>query len=276
VISTLRVDDLRVDLTDQFLGGSATTKGGICPPNAWLNFADALCPTSGSPAGGSDVNSSYDDTSGGSTTLDVPQVVNTIPPASGSVSVPFRAYADLTGPAPKMVVLNIFHRLAGGGDGARGHAPVQIALKSGGRVGSLGKGRYNAHWTITDQHGDTRVVITQFAVQATPGASVAAPDHFTTVTVSCKRRVHKHDRSTAGRTACSVHHLRRDGSIHDVELRMTRHHRLYAIGHARPRHSVVHITMHAFRRLRAGKYTMRLLIWTGNVAVRVSRQVRIR
>jgi hypothetical protein len=189
VLSTLTIDPLRVDLLDSYLGGWATTTGGACSPNKWLNGLSygtaALCSTTGTlPAATFGISSTYDDTSGGNTRVDVPQIFHTIPVDSESMSSTFQAYADLVGPVPTSISLTIFHRLAGGVDGAQAGPAVALDASDGGSVTGLDPGRYNARWVVTDSHADTRTLVSQFVVQAGavgppgpvgPGGSPGAP-----------------------------------------------------------------------------------------------------
>jgi hypothetical protein len=170
-LSTLTVDPLRVDLVDEHQGGSSTTTGGSCSPNKWLNTATLLCSTTGTATATLEITSSYDDTSGGNTRLDVPQIVHTIPVDAESMIGGFQAYADTVGPPPASISLTIFHREAGGANGAQAGAAVAVDPTAGAPVSGLAPGRYNARWVITDDHGDTRALASQFVVQ--PGGTSA-------------------------------------------------------------------------------------------------------
>lgn len=177
-LTTLTIDPLRVDQTVD-LGplGSTTTTAGECAPDAWLDGGSQLCAADGTPATpsaplGEDIASSYDDLSGGTTTLDHGEIASAIPADGAAVGGSFTAFLDVTGPPPASILLMLMHRAADGGDGALAAGPMPVEPGAGASVSGLTLGRYNAHWSVSDSHADTRSLATQFVVQ--PGGEGSA------------------------------------------------------------------------------------------------------
>lgn len=162
LLTTLTVDPLREDLVD----GSITS--GTCRAYKWLGFGDALCPSNGDLSGignGTSSTTSLDDTSGGSTTLDIPSFIFTSPTDGDSVSGSFVANADTVGPATQSITLTVFHRAANGSNGTQVGSALTVDPTSGVTVSGLTPGRYNAVWKLTDSHGDTSTTHSQFIEQ---------------------------------------------------------------------------------------------------------------
>lgn len=164
VLTSLTIDPLREDLVNGVL------VSGSCLPYKWLGLADVLCPANGSLAGvNSSATSSLDDTSGGSTTLNIPSFLFTSPLDGQSVAGTFTAYADTVGPRPQSITLTIFTRNADGSNGAQAGLPLTVDPASGVSVAGLPAGRYNAVWKLTDSNADTQTLRNQLIVQ--PGGS---------------------------------------------------------------------------------------------------------
>jgi hypothetical protein len=170
VLTTLRVDTLREDL----MAGSVV--GGDCTPYEWLGSGDALCPSNGSLAGAETSDTaSFDDTSGGFTTVDIPSITYTSPTDGEAMFGSFTAYIDTTGPTPQSESLKIFHRKFDGTNGSQVGSAVAIDPSNGGDVSGLDPGRYNTIWKLTDAHGDTSAIHSQFVVEKGGGTGATGP-----------------------------------------------------------------------------------------------------
>lgn len=193
VFGTLTIDTLRSDLPSFFGpnccivgGGGSRDTTGDCAPNKWLGFfyfgSYELCDVNGKQPQFnqfgfvSQAFNSFDDTSGGETTIDVPDFVFVSPQDGDGVPSPFTAYADTVGPTPTAITLTIFGRKADGSNGAQVGAPRTVTPVGGVTISDLSAGRYNAQWSLADSNRDTRTVTTQFVVEPAGSAgSQASP-----------------------------------------------------------------------------------------------------
>jgi hypothetical protein len=164
VLSTLTVDALRTDAPSFFYadGGTEITSSsdessGSCSPNKWLEpyiyfspFPQALCNADGTQPPDAYAFASYDDTSGGATSVDIPQFAFVAPQDGESIQSPFVAYADTIGATPAKEMLTVYKRNSDGSNGSQVGSPHAIDPVHGAGVSGLAAGRYNANWVLTD------------------------------------------------------------------------------------------------------------------------------
>lgn len=183
--STLNFKNRFTDL----LNGFRSTVTGQCASEVWFNNGTDLClggalPTPNSVGDGStaltsiggtgNVIGQLDDTSSGSTEIDMPDLSFTTPRSRESIRTPFNVYALVRYDDPADLALNQDNRPASGSNSVVNsrisNAPVQFALapfgsgsfrtignadRAGGlALTGLAGGPYVDRWTITDPRGD--------------------------------------------------------------------------------------------------------------------------
>jgi hypothetical protein len=179
-LTTLHLYTLRLDIGP---GGIS----GACQPNKQFLLGPAtpptfpasapLCPTTGAfTAAMPTSNRLFDDLSGGSTVVNVPDLADLIPAPDDSIAGgSFTAYADLESvgstaqalAATRSVNLQIVPRGSAATSFAHDMTPGSDAVGPFESVAVTGltTGRYDAHWLLTDVNGDTNAFGTSFAVQ---------------------------------------------------------------------------------------------------------------
>jgi hypothetical protein len=289
VLSSLTVGTLRLDVES-----AGSVSGGSCQADKWFGESDAtLCAASGNAAPLNDaLDGVFDDGSGGLTTVTIPAVAQTFPGDSSLVGPSFTAFADvkttddatgepMASTAP--VRLDIRHH---GDTGAPVASAANVNSTTGALISGLSFGRYDATWTVTDEHGDTSALATQFSVDAgavgskgdpgTSGASGATGD-----TGAQGPKGDKGDSGPAGPqgppgrdavVTCRVRKLRR-GKVKvtctvrfartaraATKLRLMRGQRLYATARLVPDgRRVRRIRLQLVRRMSPGRYTLEVI-----------------
>jgi hypothetical protein len=304
VMSTLKLDTLRTDAPsfsyEYGIGGPGSTSadetfGGSCSPNKWLTqfpffgFVTDLCNPDGTqPAssGGFDT-ATYDDTSGGSASVDIPDFEIEVPANGESIEAPFFAYADTFGPTPKTITLTIHQRNADGTNGSQVGGTLTVDPVKGVEVSGLGAGRYNATWLLTDTHGDTRTLDTQFIVQPGGGGPPGAqgqngaqgpqglqgpqgPAGSLITGVSCHGKLHKHHRV---KITCKLQ-TAATGSVRIV-VSLTRGKMLYALGSHTVHGRHLRMTLREARPAPRGSYRVTLVFAQRDHLYRMHTRMRL-
>jgi hypothetical protein len=153
-----------------------------------ITFFVGLCPASGVMSSSIGGTTEFDDLSGGSTVVSVPELGNLVPSVDSSEPADsFVAYTDLSAPggaapssagagavlgATRSVSLSIVPHAGGAAAFAGTLTPGSDGLGAFESlpVTGLATGRYFAQWLLTDVHGDTEAASTLFAAQPGGGA----------------------------------------------------------------------------------------------------------
>jgi hypothetical protein len=312
VLSTLHVADLQVHL----LGNEEKVQSGTCSPgeywggpptgeysNAASGFPTSpasggtaltgeVCPESGSAAGlPAGELAQTDEQSGGETLTKVAVLANSSPMEGETMYGAFTALAEASeGEMP--ISLSIAP--------AAGGSPVftasNVDTAAGTTVSGLAAGTYKATWTVTDTNGDTRTVSTRFIEQPASTAKVepgpqgpvgeTGPQGLFGETgppgpagpagpkprVSCKLTGKKHDQ-----IKCTVSYATSTSATGTLRLSLTRAGHLEALGSARLQRGVATVTMRELRRLRAGAWTLMVVLSSaGHPAQMSAVHVRLR
>jgi hypothetical protein len=201
-LTTLHVAHLQVNMTgDQTVLDSGTCQAGQyygppvstapingsagVPTNATTGgtaLTGEICPLNGSAAGlPSSPIVQTDETSGGQTMTEVPDLVDTSPSAGANVYGSFvaRATTGLAGPGNTITSTDsnstVSLSIAPAAGGAAVYTIGNVDKTGGVSVTGLKRGGYIATWTITDANGDTRVDTTRFIEEVTTSPKVAKP-----------------------------------------------------------------------------------------------------
>jgi hypothetical protein len=187
-LTTLHVANLRVDLL-QFTGGGSVVTGttSTCTQALWfyvnpMNGGGGfplVCPGPGTGTttipqdteGGIPIPvAQSDEFSGGTTSVNVPSIMRTVPNDGDSISGGvFTAFADAGMGGADPVALQyapLSHTPACPDNSCTSVGNANLLAGVG--VGSptpLAQGRYQASWVLTDAHADTSTVLTQFVIQ---------------------------------------------------------------------------------------------------------------
>ncbi len=297
VLSTLTVDTLRTDAPSFFYNGGGTVitsssdeSSGSCSPNKWLEqyiyfspFPQALCNADGTQPADAYAFASYDDTSGGATSVDIPQFEFVAPEDGESIQSPFVAYADTFGATPTKETLTVDERKSDGSNGSQVGAPHTIDPVHGAEVSGLAAGRYNANWVLTDRHGDTSTVTTQFIVQpsapGTPGPrgpqgaiGPQGPPGRGITGVRCRGRLGKH---RTVKISCRVKSSTARAKV-QLAIALTRNRRLYALGARTIRGQRLNVTLRLVHHVAPGVYRVTIAFMRGNRIARLHTRVRLR
>ena len=300
VLSTLTVDTLRTDAPSFFYSGEGILVGspsdessGTCSPNKWLEpyiffspFPQALCNADGTQPADAYAFASYDDTSGGATSVDIPDFEFVAPQDGESIQSPFVAYADTIGATPSEETLTVFTRNSDGSNGNQVGSPHAIDPVHGAEVSGLTPGRYNANWVLTDSHSDTRTLTTQFIVQ--PGATgVPGPTGPQGATgprgprgpagkgitgVRCHGRLGKH---RTVKISCKVTSSSARSRVR-LAIALTRGPRLYALGSRTIRGRRLDAVLRLDRQVTPGAYRVTIAFMRGDHIARLHTRLRLR
>ncbi|MGZ4173260.1 MAG: hypothetical protein ACXVQR_02165 [Solirubrobacteraceae bacterium] len=179
-LSVLHVAHLRVGI----LGSATVIRSGHCEPGDYYGAAlsapplspgigqgpagtGTICPLSGNAAGLPATSiAQSDDGSGGSTRLEVPQILDTAPSEDSTVYGRFVALAGAGLPGANGGTVASGATVSLTITPAGGHRAVfratNVNTARGVRVRGLRSGVYRATWVLTDANGDTRTVQTRF------------------------------------------------------------------------------------------------------------------
>ncbi len=307
-LSTLQVANLRVDIT----GEQSVLAGGTCQPDNYYAAPLRAVPTSsvaGAPtsvAGGAALTGMIcpsngdatglpsspiiqtDETSGGATQTEVPDIEDTSPMQGETLYGAFTALAETGLPGPdntvvptddsSLVSLSIAH--------SSGGSPVfqstNVDTVNGVPVTGLTPGTYTATWTLSDANGDTRTVTTRFveqpAIQGSPGpqgntgpqgsqgkTGPQGPQGKTgpqgrktgppgpTPKVSCTLQKHS-------KIKCTVTFKPAHNTKGKLQVRITRGARVAALGKAKVNRGRVTLTLREIRHLTRGRWTITLVL----------------
>ena len=301
VLSTLTVDRLRTDAPSFFYGdgvgvvvsSSSDESSGECSPNKWLEsyiyfepFPQSLCNPDGTQPPDAYALATYDDTSGGATSVDIPNFEFVAPQDGESIQSPFVAYADTIGATPSKETLTIFTRNSDGSNGNQVGSSHAIDPVRGAPVSGLSPGRYNANWVLTDSHGDTTTLTTQFIVQpSTPGTpgprgpqgatgprGPQGPPGPGITGVRCRGKVGKH---RTVKITCKVKSTGSEAKL-ELAIAVTRGQRLYALGSRTIRGRRLDATLRLTRQVTPGVYRVTIAFMKGDRIARVHARVRLR
>ena len=300
VLSTLTVDTLRTDAPSFFYDGGGTLvsfpgdeSSGTCSPNKWLEpfidfepFPQALCNADGTQPADAYAFASYDDTSGGATSVDIPSFEFVAPIDGESIQSPFVAYADTVGATPSKETLTVDHRKSDGSNGSQVGPQHAIDPVHGADVSGLAPGRYNANWVLTDSHGDTSTLTTQFIVQPGPtgvpgprgpqGATgprgPQGPPGAGITGVRCHGRLGKH---RTVKITCKVTSSSARSRV-QLAIALTRGSRLYAVGSRTIRGRRLDAVLRLARQVTPGVYRVTIAFMRGDQIARLHTRVRLR
>jgi hypothetical protein len=297
VLSTLTVDPLRTDAPSfvyedggTLISSPSDESSGSCSPNKWLEpyiyfspFPEALCNADGTQPADAYAFASYDDTSGGATSVDIPQFEFVAPQDGESIQSPFVAYADTVGATPTQVTLTVYERNPDGTNGSQVGSVHTIDPVHGVEVSGLAQGRYNANWVLTDSHGDTSFVTTQFIVQPTaPGTPGPTGPRGATGPrgpagpgisgVRCRGRLGKH---RTVKITCKVKSSTAAARV-QLSIALTHDRKLYALGARTLRTRRLSATLRLVRRVAPGTYRVTIAFMKGDRIARLHTEVRLR
>lgn len=300
VLSTLTVDTLRTDAPSFLYEGEGTLvsspsdeSSGTCSPNKWLEpyiyfeaFPQSLCNADGTQPADAYAFASYDDTSGGATSVDIPSFEFVAPMDGESIQSPFVAYADTVGATPSKETLTVNDRKSDGSNGSQVGPPHTIDPVHGADVSGLAPGRYNANWVLTDSHGDTSTLTTQFIVQPGPtgvpgprgpqGATgprgPQGPPGAGITGVRCHGRLGKH---RTVKIACKVTSSSARSRV-QLAIALTRGPRLYAVGSRTIRGRRLDAVLRLARQVTPGVYRVTIAFMRGDHIARLHTRVRLR
>jgi len=193
------------------------------------------------------------------------------------------AYADTVGATPTKETLTVYERKSDGSNGSQVGSPHTIDPVYGAEVSGLAAGRYNANWVLTDSHGDTSTLTTQFIVQpsapGTPGprgpqgaTGPQGPPGPGITGVRCRGRLGKH---RTVKISCKVKSSTARAKL-QLAIALTRNQRLYALG-ARTIHGQrLTVTLRPVRHVAPGVYRVTIAFMKGSRIARLHTQVRPR
>jgi hypothetical protein len=168
-ITTLQVHTLSMTVNDGIASGTCQPRKWRVVDNAGQDPCDGAGNYGNEPVSNADVVGirSDDDTSGGSTSLDLPAPINVTPLDGESIAPSFVAYADSGDGGIQAIALGQRPRGSVNPFTNVGNTNVGAGLP----VGPLAAGRYEAKWTLTnprlgDTATDTYIRTTRFVVQA--------------------------------------------------------------------------------------------------------------
>ncbi|MBV8999560.1 MAG: hypothetical protein JO304_10890 [Solirubrobacterales bacterium] len=272
-LTTLHVANLEVSINDS---SPAKVASGTCSPDEWTNgplstaptnteaggpgvaLSGAACPSSGDAAGMSTSGvAQTDELSGGSTGVNLPDVLDTSPLLGETLYGSFTVLAESTG-----ATLPIAVSIAPASGGAPVFTAANTDTANGVPVPALTPGTYKATWTVIDPNGDMRILTTRFieepALQGPPGppgprGPQGPPGKVPKFKVTCK--LQKHHKIT-----CTVKFLTGKGTKGTLRISVARGKHLVALGHARIIHGRASMTMRELRRVSAGSATITIVL----------------
>jgi hypothetical protein len=252
---------------------TGTTTGGVA-------LTGEICPLSGSAAELSTSDMAQtDEFSGGETVATVASVANTSPAQGESTYGTFTALAEASEAEPTIEL-----SIAKASGGSAVFTSSNVDTPSGVAVSGLQPGAYKATWKLVDANGDTRTQTTRFIEQSgvqgergpqgergetgSQGASGAqgasGPTGATGATgpqgpagakpsIACKLTGKKHDH-----IKCTVSYPKTVLGTVRLTVRSGAH--IAALGSAKLRGGVASLTMRELRRLKAGRFTLTLVL----------------
>ena len=223
------------------------------PDGGGSALTGAICPSDGNPAGlPTSLILQSDDLSGGQTETEVPSVLDTSPIDGETLYGRFTALAtsglllgDNTA-LPTDGISRISLEILTSFTRPPAFRTANVDTDRGVTVTGLVPGSYTALWTLRDQNGDTRTVITRFTEERGSGPKAKVVCRV----AGARRRL----------IACKVAFPQLPAPSGRVRIRISRGTTVVALGHGRVRHGKATVTMRRLNIVGRGRWRITLVL----------------